>query len=155
MLELWGMRSTPSLPSLPGSRWSGVVASDRVLSMGQIKLNSVLMLNWIVWNRNIFVCVTELFEIEQFLTLKLYLRKTELFEIERFWQLTFCKKKTILISNYFFLKKTVWVNSNAWYGNVFLQLNCVVMLNWMVWNRTVYLHQHWFSIKYPAKVDMP
>ena len=45
MLELWGMRSTPSLPSLPGPLWLGVVAPDRVLSMGQIELNCVLMLN--------------------------------------------------------------------------------------------------------------
>ena len=29
MLELWGMRSTPSLPSLPGPLWPGVVASDK------------------------------------------------------------------------------------------------------------------------------
>ena len=34
MLELWGMRSTPSLPSLPGPLWPGVVALDRVESMG-------------------------------------------------------------------------------------------------------------------------
>ena len=39
MLELWGMWSTPSLPSLPGPLW------PRVLSMGQIKLKRVLMLN--------------------------------------------------------------------------------------------------------------
>ena len=31
MLELWGMRSTPSLPLLPGSLWPGVVAPDRAL----------------------------------------------------------------------------------------------------------------------------
>ena len=49
MLELWGMRSTPSLPSLVCPLWLEVVASDRVLSMGQIELNYVLMLNWIVW----------------------------------------------------------------------------------------------------------
>ena len=36
MLKLWGMRSTPLLPSLPGSFWTGVVSPDRVLSMGQI-----------------------------------------------------------------------------------------------------------------------
>ena len=29
MLKLWGMRSAPSLPSLSGSLWPGVVASDR------------------------------------------------------------------------------------------------------------------------------
>ena len=34
MLELWGMRNTPSLPSLPGPLWPGVVAPDRALSMG-------------------------------------------------------------------------------------------------------------------------
>ena len=34
MLELWGMRSTPSLPSLPGGLWPIVVAPDRALSMG-------------------------------------------------------------------------------------------------------------------------
>ena len=59
MLKLWGMWSTPSLPSLPGPLWSRVVAPDRFLSMGQIELNCVLMLNWIVWNRTIltFDCV--------------------------------------------------------------------------------------------------
>ena len=48
MLELWGMRSTPSLPSLQGPFWPAVVAPDRVLSMGQIELIIVLMLNRIV-----------------------------------------------------------------------------------------------------------
>ena len=45
MLELWGMQSTPSLTSFIGSLWPRVVAPDRVLSMGQTELNSVLMLN--------------------------------------------------------------------------------------------------------------
>ena len=54
MLDLWGMQSTPSLPSLPGRFCPGVVARDRVLSIGQIELNSVLMLNWITWNRTVF-----------------------------------------------------------------------------------------------------
>ena len=73
MLEIWGMRNTPLLLSLPGSLWPRVVAPDRVLSMGQIVLNYILMLNWIVWNRTIFVCQTELFEMELFVTLKPYL----------------------------------------------------------------------------------
>ena len=38
MLELWGMQSSLLLLSLPGSLWVGVVAPDRVLSMGQIEL---------------------------------------------------------------------------------------------------------------------
>ena len=54
MLEFGGMRSTPSLPSLPGSIWPGVVASDMALSMGQIELNFVLMLIWIVWDGTVF-----------------------------------------------------------------------------------------------------
>ena len=38
MLELWGMRSTPSLPSLPGQLWPGVIAPERVLFICQRKL---------------------------------------------------------------------------------------------------------------------
>ena len=62
MLELWGMWSKPSPPLLPGPLWSGVIAFDRVLSMGQIELNCV------GWNRTVltFKLDTELFEIELF-----------------------------------------------------------------------------------------
>ena len=45
MLELWGMQSTSLLPSLPGPLWFGVVAPDRVLSMGRIKLCIYAKLN--------------------------------------------------------------------------------------------------------------
>ena len=46
MLELWGMQSTLSLPSLLGPLWPGVVAPDRAaLSMDQMQLNCVLKLN--------------------------------------------------------------------------------------------------------------
>ena len=38
MLELWGMQSTPSLPSHPGPLWLEVVAPDRAQSMSQIEL---------------------------------------------------------------------------------------------------------------------
>ena len=41
MLELWGMWSTPALPSLPGPLLIRMVTPDKVLSMGQIALNSV------------------------------------------------------------------------------------------------------------------
>ena len=43
MLELRGMRSTPSLASLPGPLWPGVVVSERVLSMDKTELNCVLI----------------------------------------------------------------------------------------------------------------
>ena len=50
MLELWRTRCTPPLPFLRGSPWPGMVAPDRVLSMGQIELNWVIMQNWNAWN---------------------------------------------------------------------------------------------------------
>ena len=34
MLEIWGMRSTSSLPSLSGPLWPGVLAPDRILCIG-------------------------------------------------------------------------------------------------------------------------
>ena len=37
MLDLWGMRSIPSFPLLSGPLWPGVVAHNRVLSLGQIE----------------------------------------------------------------------------------------------------------------------
>ena len=57
ILELWGM------PLLPSQLWPRVVALDRVLSMGQIKLNCILMLNWIVRNRTVltFNCKQKLY----------------------------------------------------------------------------------------------
>ena len=52
MLELWRMWSTPSLLSPSGPLLPGVVASYNRLSFVKIRLNRVLMLNWIAWNRN-------------------------------------------------------------------------------------------------------
>ena len=42
VLELWGMRNTPSVTSLPSPLWPGVVTPDRALSMGQIELTTYL-----------------------------------------------------------------------------------------------------------------
>ena len=67
------LKAPRSLTSLPGPLWPGVVAHDRVLSMGQTELNSILMLNWIVW-------------------LDLFWHFAKLF-----WHLTVCKQKTILL----------------------------------------------------------
>ena len=55
MLELLGVQSVPSLPSFTGPLCLGVVAPDRFLSIDQIELNSVLMQNWIVWNRTVYM----------------------------------------------------------------------------------------------------
>ena len=49
-----GNADTPSLPSLSGPLLPGVGVPDRVWSMGPIKLNCVLMENWITWNRTVF-----------------------------------------------------------------------------------------------------
>ena len=38
MLELWGMQSNPSLPSIPSPHWPGVITADRILSLHQIGL---------------------------------------------------------------------------------------------------------------------
>ena len=55
MLKLWGMWNTLLLLLLPGTLWPGVVAPDRVLSMGQLELNCVLMLNRTVYMyKNVF-----------------------------------------------------------------------------------------------------
>ena len=51
------MRSTSSLPSLPGPLLPGVVAPDRVLSMGQIEIFDI---------QTVHLCSTGLFEIELF-----------------------------------------------------------------------------------------
>ena len=42
--ELWEIRSTPSLPLFLSPLWAGVIAPDRVLSVGQIELSCLLML---------------------------------------------------------------------------------------------------------------
>ena len=60
MLKLWGMRSPPSLPSLPGTLCPRVVAPDKGPIYGLNRTNGILMLkwivwvNWIAWNRYVF-----------------------------------------------------------------------------------------------------
>ena len=60
MMELWGMRSTPSFSSLPGPRWPSDVAPEMGPIYGLNRTNGILMLswivwlNWIAWNKNIF-----------------------------------------------------------------------------------------------------
>ena len=52
MLKLLRMQGTSSFSCL---HWPKVVTLDRVLSMGQIELNWVLMLKWIAWNRTVLI----------------------------------------------------------------------------------------------------
>ena len=51
------MQNTPLLPLLPGTLWNRVVEPDRVLSMGQIDVFDIF---------TVYLCWTELFEIEMF-----------------------------------------------------------------------------------------
>ena len=106
MLELWGMQSTSSLPSLPGPLWPGVVAPDRVLSMGKIELNCVLIQNWISWNRTVF-------DVETVLTLNWIVWNRTVLTFNCLWT------KTILIRNWIVWIRIVWLNWIAWNRNVF------------------------------------
>ena len=44
MLDLWGMLSTTSLPSLPGPLWPGMVAPDKAPIYVLNRTNSVLLI---------------------------------------------------------------------------------------------------------------
>ena len=122
MLELWGMRSTPSLLSLSDPLWPGVVAPDRILSMGQIELNYVFMLNWIVGKRT---------------TLKFKLRTcTKLNCMKWNWielNITVFNIESVHMLNWIVWNRTVLIFSCAWTKQI-------LILNWIVWNRTVWLN---------------
>ena len=70
MLELWGMWSTPSLPSLPGWLWPRVVAPDKGPIYGLNRTKGILMLNWIVWV-NWIAWIRNVFDNQTMLTFKL------------------------------------------------------------------------------------
>ena len=116
MLELWGTLSTSSLPSPQihtGPEWEHLIM---VISMGQIELNCITTLNWIVWNRIVLA-------------------------FNSVWT------KTIPILYLIAWNRTVWRNWIPWNRNVFWQLNYVLMLNWIVYNRTEYLNKNGFCVK--------
>ena len=105
MLKLWGMQSSPLLPSLPGQLLLEVVVPERVLSTGKIELNNVLMLNWIVWNRTVLTSVCK--------------RKTMLILNCLKWNLFL----TLKLCTYM-LSWIVWNRTK----------NYTYVLNWIVWN---------------------
>ena len=55
MLEPWGMQGTPLVASLPDPLTPEAIPPDRVLPMRQIELICDFMLNWIVWNRTVYM----------------------------------------------------------------------------------------------------
>ena len=124
MQELWEMRIIPSLPSLPCSLWLEVVAPDSVLSMGQIELNCVIMLNWIARNRTVLI-----------------------FKLRTYAKINCLKRNSFSFLNWIVWTRTIWQNWIAGNRNVFWQFCCLLMVNWMVWNRTAYLYKNEFGIQ--------
>ena len=131
VLKLWGMRSTPSLLSLPGPLWPGVVAPDKGLIYGSNRTNGILMLkwivwlNWIAWNRN-FLTIKPYLHINCVLMLNWIISNRTVFDIKTVFTLNW-------IVTYNCLTSLKW--------KCFWQLNSVLMLNWIVLNRTDYLHK--------------
>ena len=159
VLELWGMRSTPSLPSLPGSLWPSMVAPDKGPIYGLNRTNSILMLKWIVWvnsiawNRNFANGPGDLGSIPgwvipktQKMVLDASLLNTQHYKVP-------IKGKVEQSREGVAPSPTHWCSSyrkgslrvTLDYGRqlvffFFLDLNCVLMLNWIIWNRTVFWH---------------
>ena len=135
LLELWGMQNTTSLPSLPGPLWSRVVALYRALSMGQIELNCVLILNLIVKNRNVltFTCVFTLNWIVWNRTVLTLLLNVCIVLNNNQSPITY-------ISGQYFRPIGIMVRVLCVWTKTVLNLNWIVWirtvkLNWIAWNR--------------------
>ena len=106
VLELWRMRSTPSVPSLLGPLWPEVVAPDKGPIYGSNRTNGILMLNWIVWlnwiawNRNV-------------LTIKPYLNLN-----------------CVLMLNWIIWNRTVFDIKTVFTLNWIVTYNCLTSLKW-------------------------
>ena len=108
MLSLWEMRSTPLLPSLPGSLRFKVVAPDMVLSMGEIELNCVLMLNWIAWNKSVLI-----------------------FKLHTYTKLIYLKWNCFCMLNWIAWKRTVFDIENVLTLNWIVWNRTVLIFNWV------------------------
>ena len=62
--------------------------------------------------------------------------------------------KSMLILKWIVWIRTVWVKGIAWNRNVFDNSTVYSLLSCIVWNRTDYLYENGFGIKYSTKVDM-
>ena len=127
MLELWGMQGTSSLPSITGPLRPRVVATDKVLSMAQTELKSVLMQNWIAWNRT-------LFDIETLLMLNWIFWNRTVLILKCVWT------KTILILNWILFVLLEWVVEmegkwqysccfvGCWFQDLFIRMTGFIIL---------------------------
>ena len=135
------MRNTLSLLSLLGLLRPGVASPDTVLSMSQIELNCVLIaklnclkwncfwhsncvlvLNWTVWNR-----IVLMFKLLNYAKLSLLgLLGPGVASPDTVLSMSQIELNCVLIDK---------LNCLKW--NCFWHSNCVLMLNWTVWNRIV------------------
>ena len=97
-------------------------------------LNSVLMLNWIVWNRTVFI-------LNSVLMLNWIVWNGTVFILNSVLMLNWIVWNRIV----FILNSVLMLNWIVWNRTVFI-LNSVLMLNWIVWNRTVYIYKNGFGI---------
>ena len=117
----------------PRSTLSRVVAPDRVLCMGQIERNCVLMLNRITLNRTVLISKLHIYA-------KLNCLKKNCFHIQTVLKLNWIFRyrtvltfiyvwtKTILILNWIVWIKTVWLNWIAWNRNVFFIIKLCIYI---------------------------
>ena len=110
MLGALGNAEYSSSAITPSLLWPGVVAPDRVLFMGQIELNYVLMRNWVAWNRTVFI-----------------------FKLRTSFKLHTCAKRNYLKWNCFHMLNWIVLS-----GTVF-NIETVLIPNWIVWNITVFI----------------
>ena len=135
ILELWGILSTPLLPLLPGPPWAEAVAPERALSIGQIELSCVFILNWIAWKTTVFT-----------------------YKLRTYAELNCLKWNFFCMLNWIVWNWTVFwhwycllvLNWIVWNRIVFI-FNCVstktiLMRNWIFWNRSVYMYKIRFGI---------
>ena len=125
------------LSSFLGPLWPRVVAPDRVLSMSQIELICVLMLNWIAWHRIVLICKLRTYA-------KLNCLKWNCFCMLNWivWNRTVFYIETVLTLNWIVWNKTV-LTFNCVGIKTILRLIWIVWIrtvwfNWILWNRNVF-----------------
>ena len=154
MLELWGIWSIHLLLSLPGSLWSGVVAPDRVLSISQIELNCVLMLNWIVWIGTVSTFnsvywpvgwVSKIHRLPLCWRIRPHSNECPGYDTKQFdcevpvmlllWWMQTSPLLPLLLGQLW--HRVVAPDRALFMGQI--ELNYVLMVNWIIWNRTVFI----------------
>ena len=137
MLDLWGMLSTPLLPSLPGPLRAIVIAPDRVLT-GPLD-------EWVE-------CSPMVREIRVQSLVESYQRLKKWYLVQPCLALSITRYgsrvkgsnplhlSVVAIEKGAFRSPSTKVTNFTYYRVLSVgqtELNCVLMLNWIVWNRTV------------------